>query len=487
MKLSELIRAIDRYYPGDIEITDITDDSRSVTSGSLFICIRGRETDGHLYCGKAVQMGATAIVAEMGAELGDTYGVPTFFVPCTREARTALLCRYYGDLSGKIKIIGVTGTNGKTSVVSILDAIFRRAGYKTGTVGTLACRVGDRVIFSPSAGSHSYTTPDAATLYKILSKMEREGVEYLFMEVSSHALAEGRLAGLEFSCGIFTNLSVDHLDYHENMEEYFKAKSRLFDISRIKLFNIDDKYGDLLMRVYPQSYSYGKSEKAVFSAQRISLMGEKGINYLLHGRGGAFEIVSPLVGEFAVLNTLAAASAAFLCGIDPKYIASALLSLSYISGRMEKIEGPETRPTVFIDYAHTPDALRGVLNSARSFRGEGRGITVLFGCGGDRDRSKRAEMGRIATALADLTVITSDNSRNEPPEQIFRDIMKGIDREKPYTVIPDRRTAIRYAIENSSPGDIVLLCGKGHEKYEIDISGKHPFDEALLAREILNS
>ena len=487
MKLSELIRAIDHSYQGDTEITDITDDSRNVTPGSLFICIRGRETDGHGYCDRAVQMGAAAIVAEVGVTLPCGIDVPVFFVPCTRAARTALLGKYYGALSEKIRIIGVTGTNGKTSTVSILDAVFRRAGYKTGTIGTLACRIGDEIIFSPSAGSHSYTTPDSATLHRIISKMEREGVEYLFMEVSSHALAEGRLAGLGFFIGIFTNLSVEHLDYHENMEEYFKAKSRLFDISQIKLFNIDDKYGDLLVRVYPHSYSYGKSEKAVFSAVRVNMLGEKGINYLLRGRGGAIGINSPLVGEFALYNTLAAASAALLSGIAPEYISSAISCLSTIDGRMERVEGPKNRPTVFIDYAHTPDAMRSVLNSVRGFRGEGQRITVLFGCGGDRDRSKRAEMGRIATALADLTVITSDNSRNEPPEQIFRDIMKGIDREKPYTLIPDRREAVRYAIESSAPGDVVLLCGKGHEKYEIDISGKHPFDEVSLVREILGN
>ena len=485
MKLSELISVVKHEYQGDICVSDITDDSRKVTVGSLFVCISGRETDGHNYCESAVKSGAAAIIAEAGCATGDIGNIPVFFVSDTKVALQALLDKFYGDPSRGMKLVAVTGTNGKTSTVTILDAIFRRAGYKTGTIGTLSCKINNEVIAVPSSGNHSFTTPDISTVYRILSQMKNEGVEYVFMEASSHALAEGRLAGLKFFVGIFTNLSPEHLDYHGNMEEYFKAKSRLFDMSQIRLFNIDDKYGDLLFRVYPQSYSYGMDERAIFSARNVELLGESGVRYLLHGRGGSISIYSPLACEFAVYNILAAASVALICGIMPENIISAVRDLAGIDGRMEKITVTENTPIVFIDYAHTPDALKNVLNSVRAFRKEGQKITVLFGCGGDRDRSKRAEMGRIATALADLTVITSDNCRGEPPEQILRDIMKGIDKEKPHKIIPDRRTAIKFALESTPSGSIVLLCGKGHEKYEIDSSGKHPFDEASLVREVL--
>lgn len=480
MKLSEILISVGARLSGeDIDVKNICDDSRYVTEGSLFVCIKGDNFDGHEFVSDAIERGAVAIIVEHDISLSSN--VPLIKVRNSRLALSMALKTWYHDPGKNIRVVAVTGTNGKTSTVSILREIFRAAGYKVGVIGTLSCETDDGKIDLPDAGTHSFTTPDQIRLYSAISKMADAGVEYLFMEASSHALSQYRLDGIDIYLGIFTNLSVDHLDFHENMERYFFAKSRLFDISQISLFNVDDKYGRVLYDTFCDCYSYGKREGSDFQAVDIVDRGVGGIGYRLLSNFGNMDVCSPIPGRFTIYNTLAAAAGSILCGIDRDVIARAIANFSGVSGRMQKLDlSGAANFDVFIDYAHTPDALESLLLSVREFRKSGQRIITLFGCGGDRDRSKRKEMGRIATKLSDVTVITADNSRNEPIDEIIRDIMRGADREKSYKIIKNRKDAIIYALGIAQAGDIILLCGKGHEKYEIDGTGRHCFDEAEI-------
>lgn len=480
MKLSEIIFYVGTQFSGeDIDIENICDDSRNVTKGSLFVCIKGDNFDGHDFINDAVKRGAVAIIVEH--DVSCESNVTLIKVRNSRFALSMVLKAWYHDPGKNIKVIAVTGTNGKTSTVSIMSEIFRAAGYKVGVIGTLSCETDSGKIDISESGTHSFTTPDQIRLYRAISQMADEGIEYLFMEASSHALSQYRLDGIDIYLGIFTNLSVDHLDFHENMERYFFAKSRLFDISKMSLFNIDDKYGRVLYDTFCDCYSYGKHENADFKASDIDDCGVDGVKYHMAGKFRDVDIYSRIPGRFTVYNTLAAASGAMLCGIDQGIIARAISDFSGVPGRMQKLWlSGAAEFDVFIDYAHTPDALESLILSVREFRKSGQRIITLFGCGGDRDRSKRKEMGRIATKLSDFTVITSDNSRSEPVNNIIRDIMRGIDHEKAYTIIENRKDAILYALNMAKKGDIILLCGKGHEKYEIDGSGKHYFNEAEI-------
>ncbi len=480
MKLSEILASVGIKLTGeDIDIKNICDDSREVTVGSLFVCIKGDNFDGHDFVSDAAERGAAAIIIERDVSLESN--IHLIKVRNSRLALSMALKAWYRDPGKNIKVVAVTGTNGKTSTVSIMSEIFRAAGYKVGVIGTLSCETDDGKIDLPAAGTHSFTTPDQIRLYSAISKMAEAGIEYLFMEASSHALSQYRLDGIDIYLGIFTNLSVDHLDFHENMERYFFAKSRLFDISQISLFNVDDKYGRVLYDTFYDCYSYGKREGANFRVVELSDRGVDGIEYRLASKFGDVEISSPIPGRFTVYNTLAAAAGAMLCGIDQDVIVRAISEFSGVPGRMQKLDlDGKAKFDVFIDYAHTPDALESLLLSVREFRKSGQRIITLFGCGGERDRSKRKEMGRIATKLSDVTVITADNSRNEPIDEIIRDIMRGVDREKAYKIIKNRKDAIIYALSIAEAGDIILLCGKGHEKYEIDGTGRHYFDEAEI-------
>jgi len=480
MKLSEIMSYVDTQFSGeDIDIENICDDSRNVTEGSLFVCIKGDNFDGHGFINDAVKRGAVAIIIEH--DVSCKSNVPLIKVRNTRLALSMALKAWYRDPGKNIKVIAVTGTNGKTSTVSIMSEIFRAAGYKVGVIGTLSCETDSGKIDISESGTHSFTTPDQIRLYRAISKMADEGIEYLFMEASSHALSQYRLDGIDIYLGIFTNLSVDHLDFHENMERYFFAKSRLFDISKMSLFNIDDKYGRVLYDTFCDCYSYGKHESADFKASDIDDYGVDGFEYRATGKFGEIDVYSRIPGRFTVYNTLAAVSGAILCGIDKSIISRAISEFSGVPGRMQKLDlSGAAEFDVFIDYAHTPDALESLILSVREFRKSEQRIITLFGCGGERDRSKRKEMGRIATKLSDFTVITSDNSRNESTDNIIRDIMRGIDLEKAYAVIKNRKDAILYALNIAKKGDIILLCGKGHEKYEIDDRGKHYFSEAEI-------
>lgn len=497
MLLYELLLAAGLYYraEGDenIEINSITSDSRSAESNSLFVCIRGRNYDGHSFAGNAALKGAVAILAEDGIKDLPSR-VTVIYTHDTSSALARLWDAWYGHPARDMKLIAVTGTNGKTTTCFMLDTIFSSALCKCGIIGTVYCRTPKRLLEVPDERS-GMTTPEPDVLYRQLSEIKKDGAEYVFIEASSHALALGRLAPLDFEAAIFTNLTADHLDFHGNLENYFLAKALLLEKTKLALINLDDKYA-ARYRAYARAmgcraqllfYSAEGKRDADWRAEKLKLSGANGISFTLCAKNTMREIYSPLPGRFNADNCLAAASMAFCEGIGGRCIAEALASFGGAPGRFKRIKTPSGYlASVYVDYAHTPDALENIMITARNFTPKGAKLLLVFGCGGDRDRSKRPEMGRIAAEYADLSIITSDNSRSELPEDIIGEILTGFDRTKAHAVIPSRADAIRYAVENAASGDVVLLCGKGHEKYELGIGGRRDFDESKIVKDSVN-
>lgn len=477
----------------DTEITDIVTNSREATYGCMFVCLSGRSEDGHRHIVEALLKGASAVVIEFGVpnDLPDTHqSVNIIVCDNTRLAAARLYSAWYGDPAQKLKMIAVTGTNGKTSVTFMLKAIFEAALFKCGIIGTVACYSGHKRIFAaPDDPLANMTTPDPRQLYRMLAYMVADNVDYVFIEASSHALKLFKLDAIEFECGIFTNLTVDHLDFHKTMDDYYLSKARLFSLCKKALINADDAFferlrSDIIDKCEISTYSV-KENRSDFEAQNIINFGTEGINYVLKSQNTVMRVTSPIPGMFTVANTLCASACAILCGIPPSVIQSALRSLLGIDGRMERVKLCHgTDFSMFIDYAHTPDALEGVLKTVRGFRRDNERIVLVFGCGGDRDHSKRPIMGRIASEMADFSIITADNSRNEETSDIISEIMSGFDKRAEYVIIEDRRAAIEYAIQNAKSGDVIILAGKGHEKYEIDKNGRHEFDERKIAVEL---
>ena len=468
------------------EIKGITSNSEGVKESYLFVCLSGYSSDGHRYIDEAFEKGAAAVVVEKKEYMSDR----AVLCDSTRRALSVMLDAFFGFPSKKMKFVGVTGTNGKTSVSLMLKNIFDTAGIPCAVIGTVKCSSpkGD-IEKHPNDPLSNMTTPDPEELYPMLASMASDGVELVVMETTSHALYLKKLAPIDFEVGIFTNLTQDHLDFHSSMEEYFKAKLELFKKSRRGIVNIDDGYGKRLadMRICPTLTCSAKGTPCDYSAEEIGDIDVRGISYTLVGREASCAIHSSVTGIFSIMNSLQAASCALLLGIRQECVEKAFAQLDSISGRLERVDFDENVSfSLFIDYAHTPDALENLIESARSFRKNGERIVVLFGCGGDRDRGKRAKMGRIATEMADLSIITSDNSRSEDPEAIINDILGGVDKSKSFTVIKDRRLAIEYAVANARAGDIILLAGKGHEKYEINAEGRHDFDERRIAAEAVS-
>ncbi len=493
MKVSQLFGNAGIKYPQDaenIEISGIVTDSRDASDGCVFICIKGGQHNGHEHIKEAILAGAKVIVAEQVRDEG-VGGAATIYVENTRSAAALLYNAWYGDPARDMKLIAVTGTNGKTSVNSILKAIFESDGHRSGLIGTVGCMSGDKHLetFAKDPNANM-TTPDPSELYRLLSIMREDGVEYVFMEASSHALEYSKLDALYFDSALFTNLTQDHLDFHVSMENYFKAKAKLFGRCRRAIINIDDNWSDGVICACQtkEIYTVSTEKEADFSASGIKSLGVYGSEFTLRYPDGEMNIKISLAGNFFVKNTALAASTALVYGISPEKIVEALHNIVGIDGRMEQVELSERAEiSVFIDYAHTPDALENLLRGIIALKKERRQRTILvFGCGGDRDRSKRAQMAQIASRLADVIVITSDNSRSESIERIFSDILKGIEKEKEYCIIPDRAEAIEYAVRVARAGDIVVLAGKGHERYEIDNTGKHPFDERKIVKEAYN-
>jgi len=471
MLASELFRG--KWNTTDTEITGITIDSRSVVKGNVFICINGLVSDGHDYAEKAVENGASVIVSERELPVN----VPCIVYEDTRLAMAEISAKFYGYPENNLKLIGITGTNGKTTVSYLIKKILESAGKTVGIIGTNEILVGNEDV---GIKSSTPTTPNSLELRRIFSKMCKMGAEYVVMEVSSHALDLYRVAGLVYDVGIFTNLTRDHLDYHKTMDNYFHAKKKLFDISKIAVINIDDEYGNRIAESSQCKKMTVSTDKADLVAENIKITA-RGISYTVKWGDDRELVTLGISGMFSVYNSLCAIAAAISSGIDLKTCALGIAASDGVKGRLERVE-TNTPYSVIIDYAHTPDGLENVITAVNSFK-KGRCITV-FGCGGDRDATKRPIMGEIGARLSDLAIITSDNPRCENPAKIIEDVVSGI-KTGNYEVIENRREAIRYALSVAEKDDIVLLCGKGQETYQIIGTEKTHFDEREVVRELL--
>ncbi|MCX7919104.1 MAG: UDP-N-acetylmuramoyl-L-alanyl-D-glutamate--2,6-diaminopimelate ligase [bacterium] len=492
MRLGELISVLPQkeFIQGnpELEILGLAHSSKEVTPGSLFICIEGYKTDGHRYAAQAIENGAVALV--INKELaGIPEQIALIKVPNTRSAEASLAAKFYGYPSQKMPVIGITGTNGKTTTTYLIESILRSAGYRPGVIGTIAYRFGGNIIPAKN------TTPSALELNQIMAQMVEIGCDYLVMEVSSHALSQGRVDGIDFDVGIFTNLTRDHLDFHNTLEEYLKAKCILFvklgqgydkKYPKFAVVNIDDQYAaEVIAASAVPVVKYGVANDAEVRAANI-VPRQTGLVFDLITPLGKTEIQLQLAGMFNVYNALAAAAAVLKANISLEQIKSGLESVSIVPGRFQLVDAGQDF-MVIVDYAHTEDALFNLLRSARQLTKQK--LIVVFGCGGDRDRGKRPKMGEIAAKLADLVIITSDNPRSEDPARIALDIEIGIKRVSngadKYQVVLDRKTAIATAIELAKKGDIVVIAGKGHETYQIFADRTIHFDDAEVAREIL--
>ena len=465
------------------QIKGIQVDSRKVSDSDLFICISGYTVDGHDYVDQAIENGAVAIIAEK--ELNRT-DVPVLYVEDTEQALGFLANYFYGFPSNELHLIGVTGTNGKTSVTYLLDEIFNYNQEKTAFIGTIQMKIADRVF------PLTNTTPEASLLQDSFRKMVEEKVDHCMMEVSSHALDLGRVNGCDFDIAVYTNLSQDHLDFHETMADYLKAKLRLFshlgnryDLNKPKyaVINQDDHYAaDFKRATSQQVITYGIDQDADFVAKDIKLTAN-GTRFTLHTSKQQIEITTPLIGKFNVYNMLAAAATAYLSGVSLENITAALQQSKGIPGRFETVQGDHDFG-VIIDFAHTPDSLENVLTTIRSFAKQD--VYLVVGCGGDRDRSKRPLMAKMGEQYADFTILTSDNPRTEDPRSIITDMEQGLTTDR-YTVEVDRAKAIRHAIKLAKKDDIILIAGKGHETTQIIGKETFPFDDYRIAEQaILN-
>jgi UDP-N-acetylmuramoyl-L-alanyl-D-glutamate--2,6-diaminopimelate ligase len=484
MQLADLIqrlRAISIDGPVDREITGLRYDSRRVGPGNLFVAVRGSCFDGHSFIEQAVDKGAVAIVGE---KPGLSKRATMIVVPNSREALARLAATYYGDPSRRLKVIGVTGTNGKSTTTFLVKHLLERANQSTGLIGTVRYEIGERVLPAQR------TTPESLDLQELLSQCVEAGCRNVVLEVSSHALSQGRASEIAFDVGAFTNLTQDHLDFHHGMKDYFEAKARLFDSvrdnqkkERAAVINIDDPYGQQLAARFGRDLpiiSYGMGARAQFRASNFKVE-MNGTSYQLNAKEKSYLVRLPLIGRFNVYNSLAALAVAHAIGADIRTSVLALANAPQIPGRLEAV--PAKRQFhVFVDYAHTDDALLNVLRTCRDLHPNR--LILVFGCGGNRDRTKRVLMGTVADQYADYAILTSDNPRKEDPEAIVRDIEAGFKR-KNYEKVVDRKEAISRAIALAQPKDIVLIAGKGHEKYQEFGDYTIPFDDVEVATRAL--
>lgn len=467
-------------------VDGIAHDSRTVRPGNVFVCLVGEKFDGHAYLRDAVARGATALVVQEDHSASVPDGMPTLFVANTRRALPALASALYGDPSQSLTLIGVTGTNGKTTTTFLIASILRAAGKRAGTIGTLGAELMGEALPSER------TTPEADHLQALLAEMRARGAEAVAMEVSSHALAQFRTDGCEYDAAAFTNLTQDHLDFHGTMDAYFEAKMRLFTdypAHSTKPFvasvNLDDAHGrEIVERTQGRVLTYATQTPADIMAHHIVLEPNRAAFRVTNGDGSIdFPVMLNLGGAFQVSNALAAIGVGLGLGIAPETIAEGLASLAAVPGRFEAV--PTGRGFhVVVDYAHTPDGLENLLVSAR--RLNPARVLVVFGCGGNRDRTKRPIMGRLAGSLADVAVVTSDNPRDENSLAIITEIQEGLREATAQVVVePDRRAAIAMALGMARDGDLVLIAGKGHEDYQEIAGVKYPFDDREVARELL--
>ena len=479
--LGDIIQAMEvirQKGPGNPVLTDICQDSREVVDGSLFVAVRGTRVDGHRFIPQAVQQGARAVVCEnLPGEIHP--GVSYLKVKNSAVALGLLASAWYDHPSSRLRLVGVTGTNGKTSIATLLYALYLRLGYPAGLVSTIEYRVLEKSL--PAR----HTTPDALTLNALLAEMVRAGAEYVFMEVSSHAAAQHRISGITFSGGIFTNITRDHLDYHGDFDEYIRAKKSFFDwlpAGAFALVNADEKHSQVMVQ-------NTAARVRTFGLNRLADYRGKIVEISLEGmmlRIGEYELWTPMIGHFYASNLLAVYGAALEMQQKSEEVVRAISELRPVRGRFETLRGKDGKMAV-VDYAHTPDALENVLKTLSRFRDDNHRIMTVVGAGGDRDRGKRPMMAKIAADYSDRVILTSDNPRTEDPEVILDDMEKGLDEteKKRMVRITDRKEAIRAALMMATKGDIVLVAGKGHETYQEIAGMRYPFDDREVIREFM--
>ncbi|PAB58824.1 UDP-N-acetylmuramoyl-L-alanyl-D-glutamate--2,6-diaminopimelate ligase [Anaeromicrobium sediminis] len=481
MKLKDIINEIDVIdTSGDlnVEINNICYDSRNIKEGDLFVCVKGFKVDGHKYIDSVIKKGAKALVVEDEVNLE---GVTLVKVSNSRKAMARIGANFYGNPTNQMEVIGITGTNGKTTITYLINSILDNKNVKSGIIGTICHKILNREYKANN------TTPEAFELQKMFKEMKNADVDVAIMEVSSHSIELNRVDSINFSIGIFTNLTKDHLDYHEDMNNYYEAKKKLFFMTnKANIINVDDPYGKKLVEelesTHIETITYGIDNECDIKAENMSIT-PKGASFTLVTPKFSGEIKLNTPGKFSIYNGLAAASAAYILGYSFKDIKEGLENNKGVSGRFEKVENSKGY-NVIVDYSHTPDSLENALMTAKEFS-KGKIITV-FGCGGDRDRTKRPMMGNIAGKLSDYVVITSDNPRSEEPNSILDHIEKGIiETNCEYKKIVDRKEGIREAIKMAKKDDVVLIAGKGHETYQILGDKTIDFDDRLVAKAII--
>ncbi len=459
-----------------MEIENLTYDSRTVGKGSCFFAVKGTQCDGHRFIASAIEKGAAAVVCEYLPDDIRHEGVTFVVVDDSSRCMAQFASAFYGDPSRELKLVGITGTNGKTTTVTLLYNLVRRLGHKAGLISTVVYKIDDRTL--PS----THTTPDVIRLNAMMREMVDCGCEYCFMECSSHAIVQERTAGLHFAGGIFSNITHDHLDYHKTFANYIRAKKMFFDAlprEAWALTNVDDRNGEVMVQnCRAKTYTYSLRSMADF---RCKIIEQHPDGMLL--RMGSDEVWVHLLGRFNAYNLLAVGAAALLLGFERTEVMTALSVLEPVSGRFELIRATDGTVAV-VDYAHTPDALEKILQSIGEFRKESQQLIVVCGCGGDRDKTKRPEMAQIAVKYGSTAIFTSDNPRHESPEAILDDMTAGLDAGARYLRITDREEAIRTANMLAKPGDIILIAGKGHEDYQIIGDEKIHFDDREKVAEV---
>lgn len=488
MKLAELMAVLDDNTQvmgdSDIEIKGIAYDSRKVEPGFIFVAIAGAQFDGHSFIEQAIANGAVAIICEKPV---DTLDRPRIMVTNCRRSLAAISAKFYNYPDQRLRLIGVTGTNGKTTTTNMIKWLLESAGHKVGLVGTINNLAGDEVL--PA----THTTPESLELFQLFARMEEKGCDYLVIEASSHALAQGRVSACNFAGAVFTNLTQDHLDYHGTIENYCNCKAELFRMldplagkNRYGVVNIEDSHADVFINATEVPvWTFGRAAAELDIDVRLlhHSASAQGMSYSIFYRNNKYEVHIPLIGEFNIHNTMAALTVALAEGIAIEDIISALAVAPQVPGRFELIDEGQ-KFMVVVDYAHTPDGLENLLNSAKALKP--RRLLTVFGCGGNRDTGKRPIMGRIAGAISDVAIITSDNPRFEDEKEIIRQVEAGIKGVcSNYLVEADRGRAIELAINMAEPGDMVVLAGKGHEDYQVIGAEKIHFDDRELARELI--
>ena len=478
MTLKELLRGVTYIRlegSADIEISALTYDSRTVVEGSCFFAVAGTAVDGHNFIAKAIEGGAVAVVCQhIPTEVADA-DCTFVVVEDTNLAMGTIASNFYGNPSHELKVVGVTGTNGKTTIATLLYDLVQSMGYKAGLISTVVYKVGAKEIAS------THTTPDAIRLNAMMREMVDEGCDYCFMECSSHAIVQQRIHGISFVGGLFTNITHEHLDYHKTFAEYIRAKKSFFDAlpkSAFALVNIDDRNGEVMIQNTKASrHTLSLQKMADFRAKVIEMMVE-GMELRIENR----EVWVQFLGRFNAYNLLTVYGAAVLLGFDEEEVLAHLSMLRPVSGRFETVVAKDGT-TAIVDFAHTPDALENIIRTIDELRRKEQRLIIVCGCGGDRDKSKRPVMGGMASKMADVAIFTSDNPRTEDPEQILREMEEGVEAGCKYLKITDRHEAIKTAVMLSEPRDIILLAGKGHEDYQIIGTEKHHFNDKEVIKE----